>query len=191
MRAFFLCILIAFSASVRGQVDSHYRDLLDELKFPETTTQAASELISIGQSQQVVRAVVSDELPAMLSQAKDLDVVRSEAMLAGKLKLESCIAALITLLDQRNQIEGAHNLKSLHEMRDDPVARALLDIGEPAVPALAQPLESKNGHTRSRAIRILQGINSPKSRELLKQHLPRETAPDLRDLIANGLAAAN
>lgn len=191
MRTLFICIFVFCSASAWGQVNSDSRTLLDELQVPETTQQAASKLVSLGQSQPAVRAWLSDELPAMLLHVKDLDVVRSEAKLAGKLKLESCTPSLIVLLSQRNEAGGPINLTILYEMRDDPVGKALLDIGEPAVSALAQPLESKDGHTRWRAIRVLQRINSPKSRELLQKHLPREDASDLRNIIINGLAPSN
>jgi HEAT repeat protein len=180
-------------------VTPELRTLLSELKAPETTKQAASNLISIGESQPAVRNVLNDELPKMLLQAIDLDVMQSEAMVAGNLRLEAAISPLVQLLDKPpNSFKSKtwrledQTLTRYAELRDDPVARALYEIGPSAIPALSVPLESKSSDVRKRAIRVLLAMKTPESRALLERHLPRENDADLRGyLIANGIGTFN
>src|ERR1700739_1704824 len=107
--------------------------------------------------------------------------------LAGQLKLETAIPALIQSLLGRNQVPvwaydkpgpvGASTFSRNARLENDIVARALADIGDPAVPAVAYVLA--NGDTRVLRVRaawILININTPAARKAMSDAL--ESARD-------------
>lgn len=173
-----------------AQESADVRGLLSALSDPATTTNAAPHLITLGKSQKDVRLQVGRELPPMLLQTKNVPVVQSEAKVAGALQLESTIPSLIQLLNWPN-FDLNTTMTSALELTDDPVARALYDIGTAAELPLAPVLESKNRTTRGRAMSILVLRNTPESRSILEKHLATETDPHLRAyLIGNGIKNA-
>jgi HEAT repeat protein len=193
MRMLCFCILISIVVAVQSQATPELQTLLVQLKAPETTHQSASKLMSISQSQPAVRNLLSDELPTMLVDNDDFDVMQAETMLAGDLKLETTIHSLVNLLNK--PVHSFHSRKSRYiledrtltrfaELRDDPVARALSEIGEPALPALSVPLESPSVDVRRRAIRILLRIKTPQSRAMLQQRVSKETDVELKKYLA-------
>ena len=99
-------------------------------------------------------------------------VVQNEATLAGWLKFNSTIPSLIQLLRYRNYNGGG--LTAQQELWADPIARALFEIGKPALPALAEALNSDSRDVRSRVDDILFLTNTPESRAILEKHLPHE-----------------
>ncbi len=67
-----------------------------------------------------------------------------------------------------------------YELLDDPVARALYEIGSPALPALAEALKSPNYLQRSRAMGVLVLTDTDESQAILRAHLSVEPDPHLR-----------
>jgi hypothetical protein len=197
--------LLAFgvvSIAAVAQTEQSLSSLLDDLVSPQNTTQAAAALLKIAETQPSVRSELSNVLPNLsnvlpnlILTSTDIEVVVSEATLAGKLQLVSAVPALVQLLDRPN-IRGGEmankaypsTITSRFELRDDPIARALADMGAPAVQALSTPLESIKVATRTRAARILIRINTPESLSLLQQHVGREADSRLKKYIAANLA---
>jgi hypothetical protein len=162
-------------------------DILTALSKPETTADAAARLITLGNSQPDARKAIDRELPAMLLQTKNVPVVQSAAKVAGALRLESTIPSLIQLLNWYNG-ELNSTMTMSHQLTDDPVARALYDIGAPAEHPLAEVLAGKNQMAKQRAMKILVLRGTPESRAILEKHLLTETDPHFRNyLIANGV----
>jgi HEAT repeat protein len=183
-----LGILLLFFSAGLSPVDSN--DLLHDLANHETTASAATQIIMASESQPELKQILSAKLPRMLAEAKDTQVLWSEASVAAKLKILSTIPVLIELLDQPNLVFEAHTMTRYAELHDDPVGRALYEIGEPTISSLARPLESKRRDTRVRAMRILLLMKTPESRAVLEQYLPKENDADLRRyLIANGVGS--
>jgi hypothetical protein len=201
MRMLCFCVLILNVVTAQSQPPSELRTLLVQLKTPETTQQSAAKLLSMSQSQPAVRNLLSDELPTMLIENNDFDVMQAETMLAGDLKLDTTIQPLVDLLNK--PVHSFHSRKSRYiledrtlsrfaELRDDPVARALSEIGEPALPALSVPLESTSVDLRRRTIRILLRIKTPQSRAMLQRHVPKEPDAELKKyLAANDIGISN
>ncbi len=77
---------------------------------------------------------------------------------------------------------------SYYELRTDPVARALYEIGTPAEPALKEALESKDIETRIRVVNILVLTNTLESRVILRQHIEKEPNPQLKKSIQHNLS---
>jgi HEAT repeat protein len=190
MRILFLYLSLFSIASIvaiaqtRQTVDS----LLGDLANPQKTTQAADVLLKVAEAQPSVADELSSVLPNLLLSSTDIEVVQSEAALAGRLRLVSAIPALILLLDRPNRKDETHTFSRYAELHDDPVGRALADIGAPAVPPLMVPLESVNVAARERAARVLIRINTPESFSLLQQHVGHETDGGLKRYIAANLA---
>jgi HEAT repeat protein len=173
-----------------AQEPADAKGVLSALADPATTAAAATRLIVLEKSQKEVRQMVSSELPQMLLQTKNVPVVQSEAKVAGALQLESTIPSLIQLLNWPN-FDLNTTMTSALELTEDPVARALYEIGASAELPLAPVLESKNRKTRERAMSILVLRNTPESRSILEKHLVTETDPHLRAyLIGNGIKSA-
>jgi hypothetical protein len=180
-----LNLLISFSLALALPAQTSHD--LASLAAPATTVEARSHLLELGRSDAGVRALLSSNLPAMLLAAKDLYVVRSEAQLAGELKIEAAIPSLIQLLGGRNRIGGG-SINARYELKDDPVARALYEMGEPALPALTNALKSDSREKRERTEAILILMNTSQTRDILGQHLRSEPDAQLRAYLrANGI----
>lgn len=182
MRLRFLAVLMLCLITSFAQSSNEAKELLVELASSATTSSAASRLIKLAHSQPEIRGLISQQLPTMLLQTRDVPVVQSEAKVAGALRLESTIPALIQLLSWFNY-DGNITLSGVAQLRYDPVARALYEIGKPAEPALSGALESRDLRTRQRVVDILALRSTPESRAILRQHLEKETDPHLRSFI--------
>ncbi len=67
-------------------------------------------------------------------------------------------------------------------LETDHVGKALSEIGDPAVPALANLLDHSDQTTRRRVALILWNIDSPSSRRVMHEDLPHETDPAIKQL---------
>jgi hypothetical protein len=182
MRLRFFAILIFGVMTCFAQSSNDVKELLKELANPATTSDTASRLIKLAHSQTEIRRFISQELPTMLLQTRDVSVVQSEAKVAGALRLESTIPSLIKLLSWFNY-DGNTTLSEMSQLKNDPVARALYEIGTPAEPALSEALESKDLETRSRVLDILVLRGTPECRAILRQHLEKEPDSHLKKFI--------
>ncbi len=159
---------------------------LARLGNPVTTTAGRSELIAQGAADPQVRSGLGRVLPSMLQSAPNDAVMESEAKLAGALRLESTIPALVTLLAHPIHMVGGLYVST--QLLNDPVARALYDMGPPALPALAEALKSPNVLQRTRAMEVLLLTNSDRSRAILQAHVPVEPDESLRNYLRGNLA---
>lgn len=190
MRVLFLYLSL-FSGSIAAvaQTGQSVHSLVDDLATPQKTTQAAAALLQLAEAQRSVYQELSNVLPNLMLRTTDMDVLQSEARLAGKLKLVSAIPALIKLLDLSYRWGGMlTTFGQEYDLDDDPIGRALADIGAPSVQPLSTPLESVTVATRTRAARVLIRINTPESLSLLQQHVGREADDHLKGYIAANLA---
>lgn len=182
-----LAFVVLLSLSLALGAPSHGSYDLAALASPTTTDAAGARLLDLAQSNPVIRASLAKHLPVMLLQTNDIRVAQSEAKLAGGLRIVSTIPSLIQLLSGRNY-NGDGSLSTRRELENDPIARALYEIGKPALPALREALKSSDRQTRERAEAILILTNTPESRAILKEHLAVEPDGGLRAYLrANGI----
>jgi len=188
MRVLLLSLLI-FARSGNPVQDGHAFDLaLVRLGDRATTARAGADLRQMVPANDDLRDKLSVRLPAMLLAANDLDVVESEAEVAGALKIVDTIPCLVKLLSRPNQRFGDKTLTRYAQLSDDPVGRALANMGSAAVGPLSAALTNRDVSTRERAVRVLLLINLPESRLLLARHLEEETDEPLRNFMqANGI----
>jgi hypothetical protein len=64
-----------------------------------------------------------------------------------------------------------------------PVATALCEIGNPAIPTIQQVLDSGRPGLRYLTVRVLSIINTPEAKAALRDDLQHESDPDLRAMI--------
>jgi hypothetical protein len=162
---------------------SRISELLAQLASPNATGSARSELIAKCKDDPTLLAEVAKALPSMLTRAPNDAVMESEAKLAGALKITSTIPELARLLGHPIWDPGG-GLTYNHELRGDPVARALYEMGPAAYPALAQALQSSDRGRRARAMGVLVLADNKECRQILRAHLNAERDPLLRHFIA-------
>ena len=76
-------------------------------------------------------------------------------------------------------------MTSRNRLDDDPVAKALVKIGQPAIGPVSGILEDKDKgqHTRMRTALVLYNMNSPEAVAALAHDLQTETDPRVRSFI--------
>ena len=164
LSALLLCLLPSVTFATK-----HPDKTLAALADPATTSETATRIISDAILRRELTGALKKGLPAMLLAAKSRPVVQNEARVAGALKLESTIPSLVELLSSPN-FDFNTTSYSGSELLDDPVARALFDIGAPAESSVANALYSEDYDTRRRAFGILIKRNTPNSRALLETY---------------------
>jgi hypothetical protein len=173
-------LLAAFLLALSLAATCQSSDQLARLANPATTDAERTELIARGSHDPSMRSGLSRALPAMLLAAQNNNVVASEARLAGGLKLESTIPALVARLADHIGMENMTTIYRGSQLLDDPVARALYEIRRPALPALTEALKSSNYLQRSRAMGVLVLTDTEESQAILRTHLPVEPDSHLR-----------
>jgi HEAT repeat protein len=182
--------IILIDCTAVAQVASKADDLLRQLGSPETSARAAESLIRLGSSDQTARAYISLRIPALIY--SDPDVNFSEwsnaVRIAGELKIAQASKALGTWVGDRRLWPPETELSDGYTLRNDPAAKALSQIGNPAIPTLVVVL---NGNVRARrsAVRALEIIGTARAIAALRKHEPLEKDDDLKSYIDDVLAA--
>ena len=88
--------------------------------------------------------------------------------------MTAAIPQLVKLLVDKGDQPILTGMGRYMTMKDDPPARALIAIGNPTVPAVAELLDSEDRATRSKAIRLLININTTDAQNVLAIHAPTE-----------------
>ncbi len=157
--------------------------LVQQMLHGPSASSAESRLETKGAANANVRRMLSEQLPALLSDTKDWPTRSLLAKLAGALRLESTVSQLCVLMTFSPPFVASTGIYRYMELKDDPVAAALAQIGNPSVPQVSLLLRNGNPETRSRAIRVLMKINSPLSRNALQQASSGERDPGNKAMI--------
>lgn len=157
--------------------------LITELGSKETTNHAAQSLLKLGKANPQVRIYLAEELPPIISKGPPASGPWTNAVsLAGELKISRCSKALTKWISARPG-RGTVTLGQTASLEDQPAAKALAQIGDPAVPAVAGTLKDGNLPERWTAALVLEDVGTPPAISALKGHLVREADPDLRAFI--------
>ena len=178
-----LISLLAFPQQERSALQQGFALLLD----PVQTAEGRARLVEISGRDPAAREELSSRLPGLLLTEKNIAVLQNEAKLAGELGLTSAIPALVHLLDSFNY-DGNSGLSERYYLMNDPVARALFELGPASVPNLAEALKEGNRDAKLRAGQVLVLMKSPESQAVLSRQLRIDDDPHFRRfLIANGV----
>lgn len=185
-----LTVLLLIVSPARPQNPRQVDELIAELYQPDTTVQASASLLAFAEKDRAITERLSRDLPAMLLNASDVRIVWSEASLAGKLKIRTAMPVLIALLDKANLAYGrAHTLSSLSRLDEDPVGRALYDLGPASIQPLGLALQSEHGTVRMRAASVLTLYNNSQAFKLLEDHIDSEPDLDIKRYIKANVQA--
>jgi DNA-binding phage protein len=179
--------LLLLSLPSAAQRATNVDALITMLKDPKTSEDAKKQLLEVGESNLNIQHRLAEFLPEALKDRSDLPVWQNEVELAGQLKILTTIPMLSKLLTQTSEVGGLTDLYREAQLVDDPVAKALSRIGDPAVPSLKTILNSANVETRWRATRILLLIGTPLAQQTLQDRLLVEKDPTMRLRIEDNL----
>jgi HEAT repeat protein len=130
---------------------------------------------------------VVQKLPELIGRPES-DVWLDAIRIAGKLRAKEAIPALQQAMSRPPfPAEPYLTFAGIMRLDKDIVAKALFQIGDPAIPAVTSLLKSENAGMRYRATLILRNIASPTARKVLQDRLPHETDPEVKKLILDSL----
>lgn len=190
MRCIALTILLIVSGigsmKCYGQETSNAARLVGELQNPATAEAAAQQLRAIAEKDQETRQLLAMKVPGLIAQFSQGPVWLSAVRLAGDLRIPQAALPLAMSLN-RDTSGGSTTFAEYLRLDSDPVAAALVQIGDPAIEPVRRKLENGNLSERRRATMVLVNINSTKSKQVLHSHLARESDPHLSQFIRQHL----
>lgn len=190
---FFFMIVIpygpygAVSTATLDQKSPEIRKLFREFTDPKTTNAATKQILQIATKDRQARDYFVHKLPAIIRDHPTDGVWLNSVRLAGNLKASEAVPPLMQALSRGSIGQGSVSFGEYMRLDTDLAAKALAEIGDPSVPEVAKLLTSPDRRVRQRAVLILRNISSPRSREVLNEHLSHETDPQIKDLIEAGL----
>lgn len=183
---FFALIIVAGLLGQSKNATPDVVQLFTKLQVTTTSNGAATDLLLLAKANDSGRRYIAQHLPTLLGKSTEPVVWKNEIQLAGQLRLIEAIPQLVSLLYQDNT-GGPVTLSRVMRMENDPVGKALVEIGDPSVPAVANALGSSDRGTRFRAALVLININSASAQLRLQEHVQRESDPGLKSLIEKSL----
>jgi len=172
-----------------GQDTAHLESLLTKLGDADAARGASTELKALAKDDPASRQYIADRLPSLIAVAArgDLQLWISSLELTANLKIVEAVPTLTELLRKDNTgivtSFGAHSI-----LYDDPVAKALSEVGEPATQPVAKLFEDGDAPTRRRAAIVLGNIGTPNARAALVRQIPLEQVDDLRAVMKDRVA---
>lgn len=200
MRVFSIFLTIVLSANAGGfsaaQTAQEVQQRFEQLHDSTTSDEASVQLKALAGSNVDARLYLAKELPELISKTSEdhsqFKVWLNSVHLAGELKIEETIPVLVKLFDPARYGGSAlSTMTSRSRLDNDPVAKALVQIGQPAIGPVSGILEDndKGQYTRMRAALVLYNMNSPEANAALAHDLQTETDPRVRSFIEARLKA--
>lgn len=155
-------------------------ELFERLQAKETTDNAMSQFLRLGRSDEEARRYLAQRLPVTIAeQPKRPQVWLNCVRLAGEFRITEAVAPLAKSIYAAT--EGTPGtLSSRNRLDGFPCAKALVEIGEPAVPKLIEVLEKGTRRQRWFAYRCLYLIGSPDAIGALRDDVNREADAGFR-----------
>jgi hypothetical protein len=175
------CLLAALNAAAVAHQKS-LKALFRELQEEATTDAAFRQFSERSPDDRAVIRFLSRNLPAVLNAAPKIPkIYLNNVQLAGNFRIVSAIPGLIAEITCTS--EGGSTLSSRSNLTSSLCAHALVQIGDPAVPALTEILTGPDRVKRLLASRALALIGSPRSLAVLRDYLAHDPDPDLKSEI--------
>jgi hypothetical protein len=151
------------------------------------TAQVANQLLKLGQSEPAARAYLAAHLPAFIGAGPQAFAWFDAVRLAGALKIAEAAPALSKHIEV--PIGSAQTLGEAAHLKDSPAGLALVQIGDPAVPALDEILKHGNVNQRWKAVYALDLIGSARAKAVLTKDAP-EQSDELKSFLRGQTPAA-
>ena len=177
-----LLLISCLPLQLRAQQSTSMPDLFKQLRSEETTDQATEQFLKLGPGNSNARAYLATQLPAVII-VEPKDHPRSwvnEVRLAGAFRVAEAVPALAKWVGLVVGSPAGSTLAERVRLDAFPAGKALAQIGEPALPVLAETLAKGDPRERWVAYRALILIGSTRAITVLREHLDRESDPNLR-----------
>jgi hypothetical protein len=186
----FIFFTLVTLSGTRAQTDSapDIRVLMEQLNDVRAVrADTVKQILEIARKDPRAREYVVQRLPDLIGRTES-DVWLDAIRLAGKLKAKEAIPALQQAMSRHPfAAEPFLTFAGIWRLDNDIVAKALSQIGDPAIPAATCLLRSEDAGMRCRATLILRNIGSRSAREALQDRLPHESDPEVKKLIRDSL----
>jgi hypothetical protein len=184
----------------RAQDQAAASELVQKLQSDKTTDGARRQLLQLGKTDPDVRRYLIAHLPPMIEMSPKscppsdvADVVNrwhtcpwyNAVELAGQLRIQEAVLSLVPWIGWRTPAPLLPSGGA--EFLFHPAARALAEIGDPAVPAVQSAVDHGNPLEHYYALRILGIIHTPKAKAALREDLPREGDPNVRAMVKKSI----
>jgi hypothetical protein len=189
-------VAIVLGANAHGysaaQTAQEVQQLFVQLQDAKTSNDAAVRLKVLAESSAEARQYLVNQLPGLITTSQppiwENSVWRNSLRLAGDLRIVETVPILVKLLDSESR-GGPVTFAELEDLDTDPVGKALVKIGEPALGPVRSVLENKDKSQsiRLRAVHILYKMNSTDADQALAQDLPSESDPRVKASIQSRL----
>jgi len=178
----YLVFCSCFSSSGQGQAS--IPSLFQRLQSDATADDAAKEFREMVDNKEA-KTYLSQRLPGLiLSDPKEHPHVWLNAVqLAGAYRVTEAMPALRKWIGLMVGAPEGTTLGQTERLESAPAGKALVKIGEPAVPTLVDALDNGDPHQRWVASRALYLIGSQSAVAGLRDHLARESDPEMRAYI--------
>jgi hypothetical protein len=150
------------------------------MQLSQTNDEAAQKLLQLGYADPEARKYLAAHLPPEIAKGPNhVPQWRDEVRLAGELKMAEAAPALakwISVGDDSGVLSEPHP-------DDSPAVAALVQIGDPAIPALEKLLKRGTQTERWQAMYALDWIGSPKAKAALRDYVANGQDRELADFI--------
>ncbi|HEY6249203.1 MAG TPA: HEAT repeat domain-containing protein [Candidatus Angelobacter sp.] len=161
--------------------------LFEQLQSPETTDAATSELLKRASADQQTRKYLVTHLPDLIEKGpRRIQIWNNAVRIAGDLRIVEAVPALAKWIGSETG-SGLITLGREARLENEPAAKALAQIGDPSVPALAQVLRGSGLRERWNALYSLKLIGSPSAKKAFQEHIGVESDPGVRDFMERAL----
>jgi len=163
------------------------QQLLARLQSAQSSDEATEKLLRLGSSDPNVKQYLASHLPAILikgprdSSQPWMNAVR----LAGELKIAEAVPALTKWIGLNTG--GPLTLAQEGRLDTNAPAKALVQIGNPAIPALSAVVNHGSLSERWNSAYALNLIRTPQAKAVLRDHVSREPDPSLRQFIQRSI----
>lgn len=184
------CMILSPHVDAFAQNYTEAKQLFGELQDQMLTDQAAEKLRLTASRDADTRQYLALHLPTLISESSRGSrgsIWINSIRLAGNLKISEAVSGVAELLKQPSTKGGPITFTGELTLEDDPAAKALAEIGEPAVIAVGKILDEGDKSARQRAFLVLLNMNSPGGDQVLSAHLRNESDPDIKQLIQRQL----
>jgi hypothetical protein len=162
---------------VMAQARPDVADLFRRMQSSKTNDGAARQLLVLGYSDPKARRYLAAHLPLVIAEGPKYFPGQSdpkpewfdEVRLAGELRMVETAPALAKWISVRTG-DGISTLSSAASLEDNPAGTALIQIGDPAIPALQGLLQQGNQTERWEAFYALRRIGSPRARAAFREY---------------------
>lgn len=168
---------------VVAQEASELAALFQQLQLPEKTDSATQQFLKL-KANPAAKKYLAGHLPAMIVRGPEgfQQPWNNAVSLAGEFKIAEAAPALAGWISA-NAAAGTITLGEAAKLANEPAGKALVEIGDPSIPSLADVLAHGSLDQRWNAFYALNLIGSPKAKAALRDHVRDEHDPNLRKVI--------